>query len=90
MYVWLFYRIDHIPNVPNPKRSKNKKEPKFMEGVRNVHPFTEEPKASGLQRKVHIMCNWRSKGFPGSQPVSMDRENINLLSLKPYRYLYFI
>lgn len=57
-----------------------------MEGVQGVHPFTEEPKASQLQYKVQIMCNWKSKGFPGSQPVSMDRENIKLLQEKPYRY----
>lgn len=31
------------------------------------------------------MCNWRSNGFPGSQPISMDMRNIALLSQKPYR-----
>lgn len=59
-----------------------------MEGVRNVHPFTEEPKASQLQRKVQNMCGWRSKGFPGCQPVSMDRKNIELLTEMSYRYLF--
>ena len=25
------------------------------------------------------------KGFPGSQPVSMDRQNLDFLSKKPYK-----
>lgn len=31
------------------------------------------------------MCKWKGTGFPGSQPVSMDNENIRLLKQKPYR-----
>lgn len=31
------------------------------------------------------MCKWNSSGFPGSQPVSMDMNNIHLLHRKPYR-----
>lgn len=31
------------------------------------------------------MCKFKNSGFPGSQPVSMDRHNIQLLSQKPYR-----
>lgn len=31
------------------------------------------------------MCKWKSNGFPGSQPVSMDMTNINFLHQKPYR-----
>lgn len=58
-----------------------------MEGVSGVYPFTVQPQAAQLQRKVQQMCNWKSKhGFPGSQPVSMDKENIKLLHQKPYRY----
>lgn len=30
------------------------------------------------------MCEWKGNGFPGSQPVSMDRHNIKLLQIKPY------
>lgn len=60
-----------------------------MEGVRGVHAFTD-PKASQLQKKVQTMCGWRSKGFPGSQPVSMDLRNIALLQQKPYRLIHII
>lgn len=31
------------------------------------------------------MCKVTKSGFPGSQPVSMDMKNIQLLSVKPYR-----
>lgn len=31
------------------------------------------------------MCKFEGSGFPGSQPVSMDMNNIRLLNLKPYR-----
>lgn len=31
------------------------------------------------------MCKFESSGFPGSQPVSMDVNNVRLLNDKPYR-----
>ncbi|KAJ8952496.1 hypothetical protein NQ318_003292 [Aromia moschata] len=64
---------------------RNKGTPKFMEGVPGVQPFDEQPKAFQLQKKVQVMCGWRSTGFPGSQPVSMDLNNLTLLHQKPYR-----
>lgn len=57
----------------------------FMEGVPGVYHFQEQPKAYQLQKKVQTMCEWKHKGFPGCQPVSMDVNNIILLSQKPYR-----
>lgn len=84
----LYYSIEqNIDKVSIKKFGRNKKVPKFMEGVQGVHPFFEQPKASQLQRKVQVMCGWKSKGFPGSQPVSMDMQNIIYLKQKPYRYL---
>lgn len=38
-----------------------------------------------MKKTVQRMCEWRTKGFPGSQPVSMDNTNIGLLHQKPYR-----
>ncbi|XP_044267680.1 mRNA-capping enzyme [Tribolium madens] len=58
---------------------------KFMEGVPGVTLFTEQPKAFQVQKKVQVMCEWKKKGFPGCQPVSMDNNNITLLHQKPYR-----
>ncbi|XP_018568622.1 mRNA-capping enzyme [Anoplophora glabripennis] len=66
------------------KGSKNKNAV-FMEGVPGVYHFQEQPKAYQLQKKVQTMCEWKRKGFPGCQPVSMDVKNIAFLSQKPYR-----
>lgn len=38
-----------------------------------------------MQQLVQEFCEWQKGGFPGSQPVSMDRNNISLLHRKPYR-----
>ncbi|XP_077869610.1 mRNA-capping enzyme-like [Saccoglossus kowalevskii] len=57
----------------------------FMEGVEGVTQFTTQPKLMQLQRKCQDMCGWRGNGFPGSQPVSMDRQNIHFLHNKPYK-----
>merc|ERR1719187_3047842 len=54
-----------------------------MEGVPGVSHFTLQPKLSTIQRKVQRAVGW-SKGFPGAQPVSMDRKNISFLAEKPY------
>lgn len=71
-----------------PKRRRKefyKKNPVFMPGVSGVTPITDRKKLGGIQRRVQEICSWKSTGFPGSQPVSMDLENIRLLHEKPYR-----
>ncbi|XP_058795670.1 mRNA-capping enzyme isoform X3 [Phymastichus coffea] len=73
-----------------PARKKRKKDhfnknPVFMEGVPGVKPILDFQRASGIQRRVQEICHWKDSGFPGSQPVSMDLENIHLLNQKPYR-----
>ncbi|XP_076169407.1 mRNA-capping enzyme-like [Ptiloglossa arizonensis] len=73
---------------PMPKRRKREhinKNPIFMAGVPGVTPILEERKLSGVQRRVQDICSWGSTGFPGSQPVSMDEDNIKLLHEKPYQ-----
>ena len=64
---------------------KPKRGGKFMEGVPSVKLWTAQPKLETLQKKAQWACGWRSKGFPGSQPVSMDRQNLGLLREKPYK-----
>lgn len=64
---------------------KPKRGGKFMEGVPGVKLWTAQPKLETLQKKAQRACEWRSKGFPGSQPVSMDRQNLGLLREKPYK-----
>lgn len=58
----------------------------FMEGIsRGVELMTDQATVSELHRTTQEYCHWRTGGFPGSQPVSMDRTNLNLLRTKPYR-----
>jgi mRNA-capping enzyme len=57
----------------------------FMEGVTGVELMTEKKKVNELQHLVQDYCNWSKGGFPGAQPVSMDRQNISLLHVKPYK-----
>ncbi|KAH8266560.1 hypothetical protein KR018_001419, partial [Drosophila ironensis] len=57
----------------------------FMAGVPGVRQVCDQPRLGDLQRKVQDWCHWRKTGFPGAQPVSMDRNNIKRLSEIPYR-----
>lgn len=67
------------------KREFQNKNPVFMAGVPGVTPILDEKKYSVVQRRVQRICSWHSTGFPGSQPVSMNENNITLLHEKPYR-----
>ncbi|XP_043268490.1 mRNA-capping enzyme [Venturia canescens] len=73
------------PPAQKRKREFNKKDPVFMAGVPGVTPLKDTGKVTGIQRRVQEMCSWENSGFPGSQPVSMVRDNIKLLHDKPYR-----
>lgn len=72
----------------NSKKKRRKemfiKDAQFMAGVCGVVLVTDEPRLGELQLKVQNMCDWDNSGFPGAQPVSMDRKNLNLLAEKPY------
>jgi mRNA-capping enzyme len=57
----------------------------FMPGVPGVTLMTDPKRVNPLQHLIQDMCEWRSDGFPGSQPVSMDRTNLKLLHTKPYK-----
>lgn len=57
----------------------------FMPGVKGVEPLDAQPRLGQIQSKVQDMCKWKKHGFPGSQPVSMDMENLKKLHDKPYR-----
>ncbi|KOX79850.1 mRNA-capping enzyme [Melipona quadrifasciata] len=74
-------------DVSNKKRKRefNNKNPMFMAGIPGVTPILEDRKLKGIQRCVKNICFWKSSGFPGSQPISMDEDNIRLLHEKPYR-----
>lgn len=59
----------------------------FLEGitVKGVTQVTTQPKLGEVQQKCHQFCGWEGSGFPGAQPVSMDKQNISLLDKKPYK-----
>ena len=60
-----------------------------MEGVPGVRAVTEQPRLRQVQARVQDMCGWKKNGFPGAQPVSLDRENIAFLSQRPYKVHFF-
>lgn len=66
------------------RRDPRLKEAKFMEEIEGIE-VAQSPKAEEIQEICQRMCSWESSGFPGSQPVSMDVQNIKLLHEKPYR-----
>lgn len=75
----------HEPPFKKQRREMMKKNPVFMPGVPGVTPVKDYAKITGIQKKVQHMCRWKSTGFPGCQPVSMDLQNIKLLHEKLYK-----
>nr|XP_006626214.1 PREDICTED: mRNA-capping enzyme [Lepisosteus oculatus] len=59
----------------------------FLEGVqvKGVTQVTTQPKLGQIQRKCQNFCEWEKSGFPGAQPVSMDRKNLCLLEQNAYK-----
>jgi len=68
-----------------PKRKKFKRGGKFMDGVKGVELYTSQPKFSTLQKKIKKMSEWTKGDFPGCQPVSMSKQNLEFLHQKPYK-----
>ncbi|XP_014479620.1 PREDICTED: mRNA-capping enzyme [Dinoponera quadriceps] len=76
---------DEAPSKRKGKREFNNKNPVFMAGVPGVTPIVDKMIYSGVQKRVQEICGWKSGGFPGCQPVTMDLDNIMFLHNKPYR-----
>ncbi|CAG0887238.1 unnamed protein product [Darwinula stevensoni] len=78
---------DHSPASRTMKRRREqlKKTSEFMKGVPGVQALLNWDKVEQIQKKVEEMCEWKWGGFPGSQPVSMDMQNITLLSSEPFK-----
>jgi len=70
---------------PTTRKEFRKVNAKFMDGVEGVTTVEFSQKLSYIQQKCQSMCKWKGTGFPGSQPVSMDCNNIALLHEKPYK-----
>lgn len=71
--------------VQRPMKNKSGKIPAFMDGVPGTSPVTEQPLLGQIQKRFNMLCGARGRGFPGAQPVSMDRDNIELLRQAPYK-----
>uniref|UniRef100_UPI0037E8D94D mRNA-capping enzyme n=1 Tax=Semicossyphus pulcher TaxID=241346 RepID=UPI0037E8D94D len=69
------------------KKEKLKLGAVFLEGitVKGVTQVTTQPKLGDIQRKCQEMAEWEKSGFPGAQPVSMDRQNLRFLEKTPYK-----
>ena len=68
-----------------PRRKEfTKKDPTFMSGVGGVTAIVDEKELSRIRIKVQRMVGTNLRGFPGAQPVSMTRSNIQLLSVMKY------
>ena len=55
-----------------------------MEGVSGVSTVTDINKIREIQQKCQKLSKFKGRGFPGSQPVSMDKNNIGLLQEREY------
>lgn len=55
----------------------------FMDGVPNVKPVADMELTASVQSRIKALTGFSSSGFPGCQPVSMDRKNVALLE-SPY------
>uniref|UniRef100_A0A8C1U8Q0 mRNA-capping enzyme n=2 Tax=Cyprinus carpio TaxID=7962 RepID=A0A8C1U8Q0_CYPCA len=80
------------PSSSHSSQGKKKKErlklhAVFLEGVsvKGVTQVTSQPKLGLIQRKCQEFSEWDKSGFPGAQPVSMDRRNIRLLEQNVYK-----
>lgn len=75
---------DEQPASSNGHRVANRKS-RFMEGVDGVEFVDDAEEIARLQKYVQRLCNFKMRGFPGSQPVSMSHENLAKLQQAPYR-----
>jgi len=55
-----------------------------MQGVSGVTTVTDFNKVRHIQDTCRRLCHWPGRNFPGSQPVSMDNQNIGLLADREY------
>lgn len=69
----------------NNRKTKFKDNPTFMEGIPGVIAITDRKEVTRIRQMVQRLTNYPNDGFVGSQPVSMDQENMKFLAQKPYR-----
>ncbi|CDW52995.1 mRNA cap C and mRNA cap enzyme domain containing protein [Trichuris trichiura] len=86
---------------PAPKRAEvsENASPSFVGEIPDVVFVSDKDTVKYVREICREYCSYDKGDFPGSQPVSLDRENINMLKVHPYmvswkadgtRYLMFI
>lgn len=74
------------PSASNDAESKRTDIPQFMDGAVQSVPYVLDPNLrTDVQRTAQKMLGYKGRGFPGSQPVSMEPGNLNFLEEKKYR-----
>ncbi|CAF0751365.1 unnamed protein product [Adineta ricciae] len=58
--------------------------PKFAVDIPNVIPVGDKYLLDSIRSSCQSICGWQRRSFPGSQPVSLHRENYPLIFLSPY------
>jgi len=53
--------------------------------IPGVTPVLDNDELARVRKRVQTICAWNLPGFPGSQPVHMNMENISYLKKGPYR-----
>lgn len=72
-------------NSRKKKGPRFKDNPTFMDGVPGTRPITDREEVTRIRRRIKVLTGQQEESFVGSQPVSMDRNNMKLLREKAYR-----
>lgn len=75
---------DDRPQSSNGNRIM-KRTTQFMDGIGGVEFVDDREKSNRLQNKIKDLCKYKSRGFPGAQPVSMSHANLDFLAKAPYK-----
>jgi len=69
--------------IKKKRREITQQKATFMDGIPNVKPVADMELAASIQSRIKTLTGFDKSGFPGCQPVSMDRKNLLLLR-NPY------
>lgn len=76
---------DDVQNYSGPSSSSNNNsDNQRLENIDKTILITDQHKIRSLQSVCSSLCHFNPKKFPGCQPVSMTRENMNLIIKEEY------